>query len=82
MNAASPDNLTAPQPSAHPQAAGLIAKIRVTLEMIKEWTADRPEEGQAALLAGSREYLLESRPICKTLAERFLSAPARDFSWL
>jgi heme O synthase-like polyprenyltransferase len=35
MNAASSNNMTAPQPGAHPHASGLIAKIRVTLEMIK-----------------------------------------------
>lgn len=63
-------------------ALGLQFHPELTIEMIRDWTGDRPAREQSYLLAQSREYLPESRMVCRIIADRFLSAPSRDFSWI
>jgi GMP synthase-like glutamine amidotransferase len=63
-------------------ALGLQFHPELTLDMIQDWISDCPEQEQSALLAESRQYLPESRMICRTIADRFLSAPSYYFSWM
>lgn len=62
-------------------ALGLQFHPELSIEMIKDWTGDLPAREQSYLLAQSREYLPESRMICRIIADRFLSASSCNFSW-
>lgn len=62
-------------------ALGLQFHIELTLPMIQDWISNRPLQEQSSHLSQSRHYLLESRTVCKVIADRFLSAPLSGFSW-
>jgi len=63
-------------------ALGLQFHIELTMDMIQDWISDRPLEEQSRHLSQSRHYLPESRKVCRSIADRFLSAPSSGFSWL
>ncbi|MDG6256007.1 MAG: type 1 glutamine amidotransferase [Methanomicrobiaceae archaeon] len=63
-------------------ALGLQFHIELTIEMIQDWISDRPLNEQSYVLSQSRQYLPESQRICKVIADRFLSAPSGNFSWM
>lgn len=63
-------------------ALGLQFHIELTLEMIRDWISDRPSHEQSAILAQSSQYLPESQRICRSVADRFLSAPPDNFTWM
>jgi GMP synthase (glutamine-hydrolysing) len=63
-------------------ALGLQFHLEITLDMIRDWICDLPKQEQSSLLDQSRQYLPESRMNCRTIAERFLSAPPDNFSWI
>lgn len=63
-------------------ALGLQFHLELTIEMIQDWIFNRPIREQSYLLAQSRQYLPESRLICRIIADRFLSAPSCNFSWI
>lgn len=63
-------------------ALGLQFHIELNLEMIRDWISDRPSEEQSSILAQSRQHLPESQKICRIIADRFLSAPADNFTWM
>ncbi|OPZ42861.1 MAG: GMP synthase (glutamine-hydrolyzing) subunit A [Euryarchaeota archaeon ADurb.BinA087] len=63
-------------------ALGLQFHPELTLEMIQDWVSFLPLESRGSLLAQSRQYLPESEKICRMIADRFLTAPSRTFSWM
>ena len=63
-------------------ALGFQFHLEITLDMIRDWTADCPKPEQESLLAESGKYLPESRENCRIVADRFLSAPYHNFSWI
>jgi GMP synthase (glutamine-hydrolysing) len=63
-------------------ALGLQFHPELTIEMIQDWIYDRPAREQSSLLAQSRKDLPESQMICRAIADRFLSAPSYNFSWI
>ncbi|MCE5297345.1 MAG: type 1 glutamine amidotransferase [Methanoregulaceae archaeon] len=63
-------------------AAGLQFHIELTIGMIQEWVITRPDREQSFILAQSRQYLPESRKICRIITDRFLSAAPYDISWI
>jgi len=63
-------------------ALGLQFHPELTLEMIQDWISFLPSQKQESLITQSRQYLPESEKICRTIADRFLTAPSRAFSWM
>jgi GMP synthase (glutamine-hydrolysing) len=63
-------------------ALGLQFHLELTIGMIQDWIINWPIRDQLFLLAQSRQYLPESRMICRIIADRFLSAPSCNFSWI
>lgn len=63
-------------------ALGLQFHTELTLEMIQDWISFLPSQKQESLITQSRQYLPESEKICRTIADRFLTAPSHAFSWM
>jgi GMP synthase-like glutamine amidotransferase len=63
-------------------ALGVQFHIELTIRMIQDWITTWPDQEQSFLLAQSRQYLPESRKICRYIADRFLSAALNNFSWV
>jgi GMP synthase-like glutamine amidotransferase len=63
-------------------ALGLQFHLELTIGIIQDWINNRSIQEQEFLLAQSRQYLPESMIICRIIADRFLSAPSCNFSWI
>ena len=61
---------------------GLQFHPELTLEMIQDWISFLPSQKQESLITQSRQYLPESEKMCRTFADRFLTAPSHAFSWM
>ena len=63
-------------------ALGFQFHCELTIEMIRDWIADRPAGEQSNILARNRGFVPESRRVSSIFGHRLLSAPLSGFSWI